>query len=86
MGYTHYWTVNKPLTQAQFDDFRAYASSVLYEERDLLAERVVDDSEISFNGLGANAHETFWLAINSIDFNFCKTARKPYDAAVVACL
>ena len=55
---------------------------------------VVTDETITFNGIGHDSHEAFnyppvpWLAeppYNSADlFDFCKTGRKPYDAAVVA--
>lgn len=53
---------------------------------------------IWFNGIGEDGHETFVFeqshTISSYDrkneqgqyFSFCKTARKPYDTAVVACL
>lgn len=44
---------------------------------------------LKINGRGENAHEDFILREhykqNDV-FNFCKTARKPYDLAVVACL
>ena len=38
-----------------------------------------------FNGKGDNAHEPFIFPGES-GFNFCKTAYKPYDTVVVACL
>ena len=51
---------------------------------------------ILFNGKGDNAHEDFSLRATYKEnlvtrgfvdgFNFCKTARKPYDEVVVACL
>lgn len=56
---------------------------------------------VSFNGVGEDAHETFLLRKDPIlvatkpdrypseefsRFNFCKTAQKPYDVVVVACL
>lgn len=43
--------------------------------------------EVSFNGIDELAHETFFIKRTEKDgFNFCKTARKPYDVLVVACL
>jgi len=48
--------------------------------------------EINFNGIGEDGHETFNISdeySNNEDywkFNCCKTARKPYDTCVVACL
>lgn len=51
---------------------------------------------ISFNGAGADAHENFyierertleeWQTPDRLGWGFCKTARKSYDIAVVACL
>ena len=51
------------------------------------------DREISFNGsisdddeLSDLSHETFCISLISREFNFCKTARKPYDSYVFICL
>jgi len=50
---------------------------------------------VSFNGAGTDAHEAFYVSreephghrlADGRVFNFCKTAEKPYDAVVVACL
>jgi hypothetical protein len=46
---------------------------------------------IKVNGSGDNAHEDFSLREHysqnlEESFNFCKTAEKPYDVVVVACL
>lgn len=46
-------------------------------------------SGIEMNGKQDLGHETFYLRSTfkeSIGFHFCKTARKPYDTLVVACL
>ena len=58
-----------------------------------------DDSgaHVMFNGLADESHETFsidqkraplesWQAKDRRGWGFCKTARKPYDVAVTACL
>lgn len=56
--------------------------------------------EINFNGRGKDSHETFYfprilsntgfthrnIEIQGLAFGFTKTARKPYDVLVVACL
>ncbi|MDA3778827.1 MAG: hypothetical protein PF487_01105 [Bacteroidales bacterium] len=47
---------------------------------------VFDNDVVSFNGVGENGHETFRTALNENDWRFCKTARKPYDLLVCACL
>ncbi len=44
---------------------------------------------LNFNGSGENGHETFVLREHYSEnesFNFCKTAQKPYDVVVTACL
>ena len=60
------------------------------------ADNQIDEEEVRFNGVGDNGHETFYLSrvqfprYNRTDkskyFNFCKTARKPYDKYVVKVL
>lgn len=56
---------------------------------------VFSTKSIAFNGLGDDGHETFYIerVIRKPDYagrergyDFCKTANKPYDAVVVACL
>jgi len=46
------------------------------------------DEIVRFNGDAKHGlnHETFSIAKNDDEWNFCKTARKPYDLLVVACL
>ena len=43
---------------------------------------------VNFNGdeLKGLDHENFYLTPTTTEWNFCKTARKPYDLLVVACL
>ena len=51
---------------------------------------IVNDKHVLFNGAGyfGADHETFELTKQRMDdgFSFCKTARKPYDLAVQACM
>ncbi|UGY15207.1 hypothetical protein HAP48_0042900 [Bradyrhizobium septentrionale] len=54
------------------------------------------DDLIAFNGLGDDSHESFyiqrkrtleeWQSKDRLGWSFCKTAHKPYDRVVVACL
>jgi len=75
------------LQQAQDSGIRLAAD---YDEPD--QSPVVSLDMIRFNGVGAEGHETFHLPRKmeqgrkgeGYRFNFCKTARKPYDAAVCA--
>ena len=59
---------------------------VVYEHNDP-KKAEVSDTKIQFNGLGNDGHETFGLTKEKPGkdaefFDFCKTARKPYDLAV----
>lgn len=48
---------------------------------------VVNETQICFNGVCEDAHETCKISrSHDSDFNFCKTAQKPYDRYVVAVL
>jgi hypothetical protein len=50
---------------------------------------IVDTNVILFNGVGEFAHETFYFELSNRSdhgFQFCKTARKPYDLAVISTL
>lgn len=94
MGYTHYWNIdstNAPTDEQWGRILRATAgiwidhANVLARNYDKDAFRMTDQ-HILFNGIGNDAHETFVLDRTDKDFNFCKTAQKPYDAAVVAVL
>ena len=62
---------------------------------DAMTDPEFTESVVQFNGYKDEAHETFAVSrATSGDcpdeqgrlFSFCKTARKPYDAAVCACL
>ncbi len=54
----------------------------------------LDANQIMFNGVGDASHETFSVSRvrgkswegGQLGHDFCKTARKPYDLAVTACL
>lgn len=56
---------------------------------------IANSDEVYFNGIGGEGHEVFCLhkiipqpstEKGTFYFDFCKTAHKPYDKAVVACL
>lgn len=89
MGYTHYWTINTPLPA---DKFAEYAKGVENLARIAkgegleLTDEAYSTEVICFNGKGEDAHETFFIDPADMGFQFCKTARKPYDYLVVASL
>ena len=90
MGYTNYWTNKRAFTD---DEWKRVKDE--YEWLKEMGEGIIIDqtkltSEIVFNGNPKDEqdHETFYInKANVYDgFNFCKTARKPYDAVVATIL
>lgn len=98
MGYTHYWRLNGTKFDANlFSEFSDAVKKVISKAQtdgitigDLTGDYIcpiVDGKTIAFNGYEDEAHESFLITLEGgDDFNFCKTAHKPYDAAVVASL
>lgn len=106
MGYTHYWTQLRDLTDEEWADALEHVAAILkdveFEQSIPLADMEgkartkpeFTDKFIAFNGVGEDSHETFkinrrmtkeWEG-GRLGADFCKTARKPYDLAVTACL
>jgi len=102
MGYTHYWEIKKQKRTAVTDEqnyqkaIRDIHKMVLFAKENAcnLAgvtahTKVGSYGGINFNGVKSHGHETFYLTQHfkdNEDFNFCKTAQKPYDVVVVAAL
>ena len=100
MGYTHYWQDGEvELTKEVVEDVKKILAAAEAEgiaiTGDPRGERparpVADDGKIVFNGLGEDgSYETFAFvgAGEGVEsaFNFCKTARRPYDAVASAVL
>lgn len=94
MGYTHYWYGNRPFTTAEWMLIQSDAHKLLtkppvqvlreYDQPGTEPEIAAD--VIAFNGDGDDGHETFWFQREPDDFQFCKTAAKPYDVLVTAML
>ena len=98
MGYTHYWNFKGKTDTKAFSN-RMKVMSVLaqkivdtsnvdvsHEYNQPYTPPTISPGLIRFNGKGDEGHETFMIDAGIRDFNFCKTARKPYDEIVVACL
>lgn len=92
MGYTHYFE-NVKFSDANWKAFKTDVRK-LYKTLDSVIQRESDDKrkpfagthEVSFNGVGEEGHETFVMTQENGAFDFCKTARKPYDLAVCTVL
>ena len=91
MGYTHYWDVKKPFTAKNWLAFVKDAKKLIKTSSVHLAgprgktrtKPILNISEVSFNGVEDDAHETCRLTPGYTGFDFCKTAEKPYDKIVV---
>ncbi len=89
MGYTRYWTrTDEPITQ----EFVDAVNKIIADARkkgiticgwDGTGEPEVTLERVALNGPEENdlGHETFAIT-NESEWNFCKTALKPYDYAV----
>jgi len=96
MGYTHYWkgsTKCSILTRAQIIDEigRVVKASRHIPLADGSGEKgtrpTFSQERIDFNGVDESSHETFRVELNKdTESEFCKTAQKPYDILVCACL
>lgn len=102
MGYTHYYRTTPNIPSDKWAKLTTAVNKVLADQTILRQEfnmdepPMVNDEVIRFNGIGEDGHETFYLAKNDTPaewsenqnevFNFCKTARKPYDKYVTAVL
>ena len=96
MGYTNYWDQLKPFNNKQWDIIikeYEYIKDNFSDDEGIIEDQTEKSDEIIFNGKSKNNldHETFVLTKDfrepfyngdNVKFNFCKTARKPYDLAV----
>ena len=95
MGYTHYWEIKKQPTNKQWAQIQTAVEKLvnlkkvkplIRYESDVNRPPLVCQEFVRFNGRGDEGHETFYFSREKSGFEFCKTARKPYDEAVTACL
>ncbi|KAF3905423.1 hypothetical protein ABW20_dc0101065 [Dactylellina cionopaga] len=90
MGYTHYWSGTLTKSEELFAEIRLLFSvaSCRVAGPSGEGEPVFERNIIAFNGAEQEgSHESAVLNFGqNIRFDFCKTARKPYDAVVGAVL
>lgn len=97
MGYTHYFIQKKSIAPDMWKKICRDTEKIIHYQIKLNIYLQSNDSSdvmvneekgfINFNGVLHNKHETFSIKKDlDKDFNFCKTARLPYDLAVTAVL
>ncbi|MBT7930200.1 hypothetical protein HN682_09925 [Candidatus Peregrinibacteria bacterium] len=91
MGYTHYFYDNRTrkTQDTKWSTITGQIVDILTDTNliDLLdndkEQFQIDKELIMFNGIGDDGHETFYFPRDrNENFNFCKTAHKPYDICV----
>jgi hypothetical protein len=96
MGYTHYFRFNKSnekLYKKAIEEIQMLVYDYAQKHGGISGYTAHTKpgkyAGVKFNGSRDNGHEDFFLRetfkLNE-SFNFCKTARKPYDVLVVASL
>jgi hypothetical protein len=91
MGFTHYLKQTRAFTDNQWKAFIEDVKDIFKNSEVPLAnfageegtQPLITDINVSFNGVGDDAHETCMITKRADKFSFCKTAQKPYDCVVV---
>ncbi len=90
-GYTHYFTWHEEPDEEALKACIGEMRRIIDARTNILAGPngdgtiVMDSANVNLNGIGTNAHEPFVFP-GATGYNFCKTAGKPYDEVVTACL
>jgi hypothetical protein len=91
MGYTHYFKNKPAFTDVQWAALTEDVKKLIKNSNVPLGDAngnigskpVFNTRHIMFNGIGDDSHETAVVYKGASEFEFCKTARKPYDSVVV---
>jgi hypothetical protein len=91
VGYTNYLKNKPAFTKAQWALFVSKFKAIMSANSDIVANAfgdegtspVITEDRVLFNGIGDDSHETCAISKGATEFDFCKTAHKPYDEVVV---
>jgi hypothetical protein len=96
MGYTHYFQSKRTYTQKEWNAFKNECKEIHDKMRGVKIGGADDGygegspefntKVVAFNGKDDDSHEPFVISNGNNKWAFCKTARKPYDRLVCACL
>ena len=93
-GYTHYWE-HDGFDDSTWDKLKREAKTIIQKAiRDGVelagpfgdGKPQITSYEIALNGAGKDSYETFRLTKSPQEFEFTKTAQRPYDPVVVSIL
>lgn len=95
MGYTHYFEQKKAVDDQTWKKITNDAKKIVEALKNELPTmklgtddpngQIFNNDRINLNDVNYG-HETFYLPRKDYNFNFCKTAQKPYDFAVCCIL
>ena len=85
MGFTRYWEFSG-LDVEKFKEFSKTCQLLSDSMNIPLDDVTINETQVRFNGVDEDGHETFNFSIDKGGFNFCKTNVKPYDELVCGCL
>lgn len=94
MGYTHYWRMKRAFSEEEWKKFTDGVNKILAKTKVSICggmgtgEPIISEEYVSLNGDESKGedYESFVVTKEPQDFEFCKTARRPYDEVVCACL
>lgn len=97
MGYTHYWKSHFETLPLDWGIFRQFSNdcqllaiaadcTITGGNGQINTHPKFNEKVINFNGLCPDDYETFQISRDNPQSDSCKTARKPYDTLVCACL
>jgi len=86
MGYTHYFQLHTQPSEKGWANFIKGVRQLLEQAWDIAIEGEINNEVVVLNGIGEESHETFFFSKVSNEWEFCKTARKPYDKVVTSVL
>lgn len=99
MGYTHYWQQMRDATPLEWTQIQFMVARIVEKTAVRIDIEGTTDDQICLNGAGGDEyeHETFglyrirqpkrdWEDADRQGWDFCKTARKPYDEVATAIL
>lgn len=93
MGYTHFYHQQRSFSKDEWNTLKELTQEIINYCEVPLEDIEITDNRISFNGVDEDGHETFYINViphippwSDEPFDFCKTARKPYDVPVAMVL
>ena len=86
MGYTHYFQLDREVTQQEWDSFTKGVLQLRESAWEIAIDGTITPEYIDINGIGEESHENLVIQRTKPRWSFCKTNHKEYDKLVTAVL